>query len=159
MARHSDPFTKPDGSFDVAAYDTDQARVPKREEVGLGSVWEIDPSHDDLAGVWKVEKVNPTTFLLVNTTGARLKAPLALLRRTDKPYVTQDLYRPHTGAVVTVAADVGGARGLKAGTAYVVTQTVGLENVKVAQLGDDDGLVWSKIPITLLQPYRGTLTF
>jgi hypothetical protein len=112
------------------------------------------------AGALKVTKVNPRSIDLVGPTGGRLRADVGLLRRTELKFVADtSAYRPHTGAVVTVAADVGGPRGLRAGTAYVVTQTVGIADVKLARLGANDGLVWPKIPVNVLQPHRGTVTF
>lgn len=154
----ADPAWNADGSYNAEGAEADQKRTPSRAEVGVGSIWEI--ALDKYPGAWKVTKVNPRSIDLVNPTGARLRADVGLLRRTELGFVVDETaYLPHTGAVVTVATDFGGPRGLRAGTAYVVVKTLGIDTAKVAELGDDNGLVWPSIPVTVLRPYRGTITF
>lgn len=154
MARSDSAFNA-DGSWNEEAYRADLARTPRKEEVGVESVWEID-DNVKFPGVWKVTKINPSMLQLVNETGDRLKAPVSALRRTDKPFVVKEnVFKPHAGTVVTPVRDLG-PRAPKAGTAYVVLKTVGFEDVQLAVL-NGDGKYWPRIPINLLQPFTGTI--
>jgi hypothetical protein len=154
MARYDDPYTNPDGSFNLEAYEAEQTRIPKRHEIGIGSVWEMnDPVK--FPGVWKVTKINPRMISLINERGQELRADIGLLRRTDKIFTeVTNSFRPRPGMVVTTSANV---RDLVANTPLVIFKLVSVEFVHVTPIGGATNKYW-KLPVASLAQFHGTIT-